>query len=124
VLFGKHAFRRSMAMEKVNRKSVINIFLFDVFSTLFSVMREKTVDNNAKEIVDRVVELVNDEVYAYTITYSTSSTSQVKSRFKLTMGGSRGVSGIGIPQVTYLANFSVKLESLAFLEQDQIKDSL
>jgi len=124
VLFGKHAFRRSMAMEKVNRKSVINISFFDVFSTLFSVMREKTVDNNAKEIVDRVVELVNDEVYAYTITYSTNSTSQVKPRFKLTMGGSRGVSGIGIPQMTYLANFSVKLESLAFLEQDQIKDSL
>ena len=77
-----------------------------------------------KEIVDRVVELANDEVYAYTITYSTNSTSQVKPRFKLTMGGSRGVSGIGIPQMTYLANFSVKLESLAFLEQDQIKDSL
>lgn len=84
-LFGKHAFRRSMVLGQENRKSVINISLFDVFSTLFSVMREKTVDNNAKEIADRVVELVNDEDYSYTVTYSTNSTNQVKSRFRLTM---------------------------------------
>ncbi|MYB34898.1 MAG: DUF262 domain-containing protein [Gammaproteobacteria bacterium] len=85
VLFGKHAFRRSMALGQENRKSVINISLFDVFSTLLSVMRKKTIDSNAKEIIDRVVELLNDEDYVYTTTYSTNSTIQVKSRFNLTM---------------------------------------
>ncbi|MXZ80933.1 MAG: DUF262 domain-containing protein [Gammaproteobacteria bacterium] len=84
VIFGKHAFRRSLTRAQ-DQRSPINISLFDVFSTLFSVTPEKTINNNADEIVGRVVELVNDEEYAYTVTYSTNSTSQVKSRFNLTM---------------------------------------
>jgi len=83
-LFGIHAFRKSLAWNKY-RCSVINISLFDVFSTLFSVTPEKTIGKNAKEIIERAVELINDEACAYTITYSTNSTSQVKSRFKLAM---------------------------------------
>lgn len=83
-LFEKHAFRKSLAWDQ-DRRSLINISLFDVFSTILSVTPKKTIDKNAEEIVGRIVELVNDEDYSYTITYSTNSTSQVKSRFNLTM---------------------------------------
>jgi len=80
-LFGRHAFRKSLAWNQ-DRRSLINISLFDIFSTLFSVTPEKTIGKNAKEIIERAVELVNDEACAYT---STNSTNQVKSRFNLTM---------------------------------------
>ena len=83
-LFEKHAFRKSLAWDQ-DRRSLINISLFDVFSTILSVTPKKAIDKNSEEIVGRIVELVNDEDYSYTITYSTNSTSQVKSRFNLTM---------------------------------------
>ena len=83
-LFEKHAFRKSLAWEQ-EKRSVINISLFDVMSTMLSVTPEATVDSNADEIFWRVVELVNDETYAHAITYSTNSTTQVKDRFRMTM---------------------------------------
>ena len=83
-LFEKHAFRKSLAWEQDSR-SVINISLFDVMSTMLSVTPEVTVDDNADEIFERVVDLVNDETYAHAITYSTNSTNQVKARFCMTM---------------------------------------
>ena len=83
-LFEKHAFRKSLAWNQ-ERRSLINISLFDVMSTMLSVARKTTVDNNAYEILERVVNLVNDDNYSHTITYSTNSTSQVKARFRMTM---------------------------------------
>lgn len=65
--------------------AVINISLFDVMSTMLSVTPKETVEDNAHEIVDRVVDLVNDDAYAHAITYSTNSTNQVRARFRMTM---------------------------------------
>ena len=83
-LFEKHAFRKSLASE-LERRSIINISLFDVMSTALSVTPKAAVDNNAAEILGRVVDLLNDATYAHAITYSTNSTNQVKARFRMTM---------------------------------------
>ena len=83
-LFEKHAFRKSLAWDQ-DRRSVINISLFDVMSTMLSVTPKAAVDHNADEIFDRVVNLVTDGAYAHAITYSTNSTSQVRARFRMTM---------------------------------------
>lgn len=83
-LFDRHAFRKSLAWDQ-DKRSVINISLFDVLSTVFSVTPQQAVDDNADEIFGRVVELVSDDAYAHAITYSTNSTTQVKVRFRMTV---------------------------------------
>lgn len=83
-LFKRHAFRKSLAWGQF-RRSVINISLFDVMSTMLSVTPKETVDQNAHEIFGRVEGLVNDDAYAHAITYSTNSTNQVRARFRMTM---------------------------------------
>ena len=83
-LFENHAFRKSLARDQ-ERRSLINISLFDVMSTMLSVTSRRTVDDNAAEIWGRVANLVNDDTYAHAITYSTNSTSQVRARFRMTM---------------------------------------
>ena len=81
-LFGRHAFRKSLAWDQDSR-SVINISLFDVMSTMLSVTPKAVVKSNADEISDRVVELVTDAEFAHAITYSTNSTKQVQARFRM-----------------------------------------
>ena len=86
-LFEKHAFRKSLVDQE--RRSVINISLFDVMSTMLSVTPTATVDDNADEICERVVDLLNDATYANAVTYSTNSTNQVKARFRMTVDALR-----------------------------------
>ena len=88
-LFEKHAFRKSLAWDQ-DRRSVINISLFDAMSTMLSVTPKAAVDDNADEIWALVVDLVNDATYTHAITYSTNSTSQVKARFRMTMDALSG----------------------------------
>ena len=83
-LFERHAFRKSLASDE-ERRSLINISLFDAMSTMLSVIPKAAVNANADEILERVVGLVNDDAYSHAITYSTNSTSQVKARFRMTM---------------------------------------
>ena len=83
-LFENHAFRKSLAWDQ-ERRSLINISLFDVMSTMLSVTSRRMVDDNADEIWGRVANLVKDATYAHAITYSTNSTSQVRARFRMTM---------------------------------------
>ena len=83
-LFENHAFRKSLASDQ-ERRSLINISLFDVMSTMLSVTSRRMVDDNADEIWGRVANLVKDATYAHAITYSTNSTSQVRARFRMTM---------------------------------------
>ena len=82
-LFETHAFRKSLAWDQ-DRRSLLNISLFDVMSTMLSVTPSSAVDENADEIGGRVIDLVNDASYAHAITYSTNSTNQVKARFRMT----------------------------------------
>ena len=83
-LFERHAFRKSLASGH-ERRSLINISLFEVMSTLLSVMPKAVVDNNADEILKRVTDLLFNDTYAHAITYSTNSTRQVQTRFRMTM---------------------------------------
>lgn len=83
LLFEEHAFRKSLAWAP-DRRSVINISLFDAMSTMLSVTPKQTVEEHRDEIVGRVAALVHDPVYANAITYSTNSTTQVATRFRMT----------------------------------------
>lgn len=81
-IFGRHAFRKSLAWHQEAR-SVINISLFDVMSTTLSLIPKATVDRNVAKIGERIAALVNDPNFNYSITYSTNSTSQVQTRFRM-----------------------------------------
>ena len=83
-LFENHAFRKSLAWDQ-ERRSVINISLFDVMSTMLSVTSKRAVKKNTDEIWSRMVDLVNNEDFSHAITYSTNSSSQVKARFRMTL---------------------------------------
>ena len=83
-LFYRHSFRKSLKKEKMwAGRSVINIALFDVLSWAFSKIPSATVEDDADEIADRIVNLVLDEEFEYAITYSTNSTVQVQTRFRM-----------------------------------------
>ncbi len=81
-LFGQHAFRKSLASEFENAaRSVINISLFEVSAVIlarFAAASEGSVDDEIGTIIE---ELVSDEDFARSITYSTNSTQAVKKRF-------------------------------------------
>lgn len=81
-LFGQHAFRKSLASEYANAaRSVINISLFEVSAVVlarFAVGLDSSLDELIREIIE---ELVQDDDFARSITYSTNSTQAVKLRF-------------------------------------------
>ena len=79
-LFGRHAFRRSLAMVR-SKRSVINISLFDVFSWAFTHISHRRINEYGGEIEQIVMELVLDPNFEDAITYSTNSTRQIKERF-------------------------------------------
>lgn len=79
-LFGRHAFRRSLAMER-SKRSVINISLFDVFSWAFAHIPHRIINECGAEIEQIVIDLVLEPDFEEAITYSTNSTKQVKDRF-------------------------------------------
>lgn len=83
-LFGNHAFRKSL---KENRpyavRSVINISMFDVFSVFFVHISDSEVEEHGEAIKMRIVELMKNYLFNESITYSTNSTAQVKTRFNM-----------------------------------------
>ena len=81
-LFGNHAFRRSLAMDR-RKRSVVNISLFDVFSWAFAKIPHRRVDEDGNEIGQIVVDLVLEPDFADAITYSTNSTRPVRIRFDM-----------------------------------------
>ena len=81
-LFGRHAFRRSLAMGR-NKRSVINISLFDVFSWTFTKIPLGEVKEYGDEIARLVINLVLNQNFQDAITYSTNSTRQISTRFDM-----------------------------------------
>ncbi len=81
-LFGQHAFRKSLASEFGNAsRSVINISLFEVSAVIlarFAAFSDESDDDKIRKIIE---ELVSDEDFARSITYSTNSTQAVRKRF-------------------------------------------
>lgn len=84
-LFEDHAFRKSLRDgDNSYKRSVLNIALFDVLSEFFSDVTGKIDLNLKKGIFGAVVELIDDDDFNLSITYSTNSTSAVRTRFEMT----------------------------------------
>lgn len=86
-LFGRHAFRKSLADGHRNvARSLLNISLFEVSAVIFSRISEQSLENDRQVIVDTFRRLVDEHkghnFYDY-ISYSTNSTIQVQGRFSL-----------------------------------------
>jgi len=79
-IFGKHAFRKSIS-EGYSR-SVINVALFDIFSTEFAAWPEDLANANASAIRKATKMMLSDETFLDAISRSTNSTRNVKIRFE------------------------------------------
>jgi hypothetical protein len=85
-LFGEHAFRKSLVQFVAGRRpsrSVLNISLFDVCSAVFADVEIDSVRNNLARVQERMGQLLQEHFFVNSITYSTNSTSQIMTRFKL-----------------------------------------
>lgn len=81
-LFDHHSFRKSLA-GKSNRRSVVNIALFDVLSWAFARIPSSAVEEDREEIAESIRELLADAQFEKAITYSTNSTAPVRTRFEM-----------------------------------------
>jgi len=83
-IFGRHAFRKTLA-NPVNPwgRSVINVALFDVFSTLLADIPTETIQEKAKAIGSTSAALIEQPVFDEAISRSTNSTRNVRNRFTL-----------------------------------------
>lgn len=83
-LFKGHAFRKSLAYNGYGTaRTVINISLFDVFSVLFSQIDTSLIKENKEHAREIARNLLNDHNFEQSVSYSTNSTRQVRSRFSL-----------------------------------------
>ena len=80
-LFGRHAFRKSLAGEGSGDRSVLNIALFDVCSVVFANVNEILVQQRMAVLKSAVRKLLEDDDFNHAITYSTNSRKQVHKRF-------------------------------------------
>lgn len=91
-LFGRHAFRKSLAETEPDAyRTVVNIALFDVCSVLFAEASPASIEARRDEIRAAFRSLVQDEQFKHAITYSTNSTRQVRMRFELAASAMRGL---------------------------------
>jgi hypothetical protein len=79
-IFGKHAFRKSM--QAGSSRSVINVALFDIFSTEFAAWPEEKTIANAAAIRNASRDMLEDETFLDAISRSTNSTRNVRIRFE------------------------------------------
>lgn len=83
-LFGQHAFRKSLAAESYEeRRSVINISLFEVTAVVFSNSIDELGEEGSDGLRETIEDLVLDEDFSRAITYSTNSTQAVRIRFAM-----------------------------------------
>lgn len=81
-LFRQHAFRKSLASKFAGAaRSIINISLFEVSTVAFARFAENFDPDDDHLLHDTMVDLVGDEVFGRSITYSTNSTQPVHQRF-------------------------------------------
>ncbi len=87
-LFQQHAFRKSLASGSAGAaRSPINISLFEVSAVVFASFATTFDPEGAEALHDIIVELVKDDAFAKSITYSTNSTQAVHQRFKMLQAG-------------------------------------
>jgi hypothetical protein len=80
-IFKAHAFRKHTSL--TDRRSVINVALFDVFSVLLARVSEKEVAEHLGDIRGAFYELMRDSQFIDSISQSTNSTSKVQTRFAM-----------------------------------------
>jgi hypothetical protein len=87
MIFGDHAFRKSLAENDGNqRRSPINVSLFDVCSVILADLPASLTKERKNKIKKIIQELIYEEEFNFSITYSTNSTKQVQGRFELAYG--------------------------------------
>lgn len=79
-VFGRHAFRKSIG--DGHSRSVINVALFDVFSTEFAAWPEDVAKARAQEIRQATRTMLDNYDFLEAISRSTNSTRNVKTRFQ------------------------------------------
>ena len=79
LVFGIHAFRKHTRDQQ--KRAVINLSLFDVFSVLFAKASPALVEQRKDAIRDGFYALLADQDYVRDITYGTSSKARVQGRF-------------------------------------------
>src|SRR5207249_3584035 len=77
-VFGSHAFRKHH--DPNDRRSVINVALFDVFSVLLSSIAEQEVESAAQAIRTEFFGLMRNPAFMDAISLSTNSTRKVRRR--------------------------------------------
>ncbi|MGI9228753.1 MAG: DUF262 domain-containing protein [Gammaproteobacteria bacterium] len=82
-IFGKHAFRKSMAYGKHTRRSVLNASLWDVMSTELAKYTTQYVAENKDDLKLSLVGLVAKPEFSDTITLGTGGVKKVQKRFKM-----------------------------------------
>lgn len=79
-LFKEHAFRKSLANGPAATRSVINISLFEVCAV--TMVEVSSLDKKLRTFLrNEIIKLLSDEKFVNAITYSTNSSTQVRTRF-------------------------------------------
>lgn len=87
-LFGPHTFRKSLREDDAGAKrSIMNIALFDVFSEYFSDVQGEFTTKQKKQVRDLIINLLYDDDFNLSITYSTNSTNAIQTRFQMVEDG-------------------------------------
>jgi hypothetical protein len=81
-LFGRHAFRKSLTGTPDADRSVLNIALLDVCSVLLAPFTSDRVAEHQHAIRRIIKNLVCEDEFVHSITYSTNSRKQVQQRFR------------------------------------------
>ena len=88
-IFGAHAFRKHYELN--DRRSVINVALFDVFSVLLSNVDEMEVKEAKGRIREQFFRLMQNPQFMDAISLSTNSTRKVRDRFTLVFASLREI---------------------------------
>jgi len=82
--FGRHAFRKSLAMNNQHAsRTVLNIALFDTCSVLFADLGENVIKEREEPLKNAITNLLGNEDFIQAITYATNARRQVKIRFEM-----------------------------------------
>jgi transcriptional regulator with XRE-family HTH domain len=81
-LFGRHAFRKSLAYDEHANRSVLNIALFDVCSVVLPRLLDRN-PPNLDAVRSVTIQILDNPEFVHAITYSTNSRKQVEKRFSL-----------------------------------------
>lgn len=93
-IFGVHSFRKHRNAS--SRRSVINVALFDVFSVLLSRVSEDEVATASEAIHKVFFQLMDNSDFMDAISFSTNSTSKVKTRFAIAESQLKGIINVQI----------------------------